>query len=835
MIVTSHRRLSRQLQRAYDHALSSSGTRVWESPDILPLDAWLRRAWNDVAAQDPITTPVLLNRFQEDVLWRRAIRESPATDEGASDLLDIAATASAAARAWDLLHAWQLPLDASAFDESADTAAFLAWATFIRSALRENGWITSSQLAPALAERWKPDGPIEYAGFHDITPRDRSLLRAIGATEKAVVNTAAPSLRMAASVDQSAELEQAAQWARANLLNSKSSVSIGIGIAGLAQQRAAAERIFDDVLYPGLEFAPREGRPVFHISAGIPANDNSLIATALLVLGLQTGLPLAEAGALLRSPFLTLDAVGGAKLDAQLRRRRLQFVRFDDLRSHLPQWNWTHEVPHSARPSEWSALFSKLVTASGWPGARSRHHGENEAIEFWKELLSSLASLDIVLPSLSYDAAFAQLRSIAHRSRLREDPGDDAPVQVLDLEEAADSLPGLRFNALWVAGLHSGAWPNPARPVPFLPLELQHAAGIPQSSAERECKRARQITRLLEIAAPEVVFSCPQIAGEEQLRMSPLIEKHLPDMLPDMKKGESVLLQIAESAALLEMGSAEAPPLPAGTEIPGGARLLEDQAACPFRAFAVHRLGARELDEWEIGVSPRERGGAVHHALEWIWKELKTQDALLNLDRHALRELIETAAEKGLHNSHAPERFQRLEHRRLTELLTEWLETEKQRRPFAVVESESDHKAVLGGLILNIRPDRVDRYSDGSHAILDYKTSKDLDAKQWDGERPAAPQLPLYAVKGGYNVSEVMFAKLTAADVKSIARSGRELIESIPAWAGVLETLAGEFVAGRAAVDPHRGAKTCEFCRLPALCRVAELGYPMADPKNEDA
>ena len=74
-----------------------------------------------------------------------------------------------------------------------------------------------------------------------------------------------------------------------------------------------------------------------------------------------------------------------------------------------------------------------------------------------------------------------------------------------------------------------------------------------------------------------------------------------------------------------------------------------------------------------------------------------------------------------------------------------------------------------------------------------------------------------------------MFAKLTALEVKKIARSGPELQQSLHDWENVLETLARDFVAGHAAVDPREGRKTCQNCKLPELCRVAELGYPVTD------
>jgi hypothetical protein len=67
---------------------------------------------------------------------------------------------------------------------------------------------------------------------------------------------------------------------------------------------------------------------------------------------------------------------------------------------------------------------------------------------------------------------------------------------------------------------------------------------------------------------------------------------------------------------------AELPPISTEESTRGGARLLELQAACPFRAQAEVRLGARALEEPAMGVDAAERGDLVHAALARLWSEL---------------------------------------------------------------------------------------------------------------------------------------------------------------------------------------------------------------------
>ena len=42
-------------------------------------------------------------------------------------------------------------------------------------------------------------------------------------------------------------------------------------------------------------------------------------------------------------------------------------------------------------------------------------------------------------------------------------------------------------------------------------------------------------------------------------------------------------------------------------------------------------------------------------------------------------------------------------------------------------------------------------------------------------------------------------------------------------WSAALLNLAEDFLHGDAQVDPKDGRKTCRFCAMPGLCRVAEL------------
>ncbi len=84
---------------------------------------------------------------------------------------------------------------------------------------------------------------------------------------------------------------------------------------------------------------------------------------------------------------------------------------------------------------------------------------------------------------LAPTAALAQLERIAHETIFQPD-GGDPPVQVLGMLEAN----ALTFDHVWVMGLTAEAWPPPMQTNPLLPIELQHAAGMPGASATTELR-----------------------------------------------------------------------------------------------------------------------------------------------------------------------------------------------------------------------------------------------------------------------------------------------------------------------------------------------------------
>jgi probable DNA repair protein len=354
-----------------------------------------------------------------------------------------------------------------------------------------------------------------------------------------------------------------------------------------------------------------------------------------------------------------------------------------------------------------------------------------------------------------------------------------------------------------------------------------------------------------------VVFCFPSAEGDRTLAPSPLLAALAagdPQRLGLARWTDyRTLLHRARDLESLEDIAAR--PLAPGVAFAGGARLIQDQAACPFRAFAAHRLGATGLEEPHEGLDARERGRLLHAAAAQVWVALRSSRQLAALGEQTLAEEVRRSVELALARwrsrraSVFQERFLALERGRLEALVHEWLVLERQRAPFEVLAVEEARSLQVGGVQLELRLDRIDRLEDGGELLLDYKTGP-ARVGRWFDPRPNEPQLPLYALSREVAPAGLAFARVARGECAFAGLAERADIAPgiatfAPAkdraddWAGQLDawrqTLAGlgeQFRSGVVTVDPKHYPNTCDTCQLRTLCRVEELFDRVPEPDD---
>jgi len=863
-LLTPDLRQSRIFRRLHDRAQTAAGRMVWRSAQVMPFDGWLALQWRDAAAlRDDLPQPLPAVALRW--LWRR---QAGADAPGLLDPIELGARARAS---WLRLRAHGGSLgDIAQFPLTRDQQAFAAWARGAEAELRARNACDPADLARLLAAADAlpaPGPPLLLAGFRRLTPVQSTLLAALAARGWSV-DRVEPSADGNVTWRYEApdpESERAAMldWMRTRLVQQPDGLHAMV-VPDLDSQRGAIERALEAALQPELEL-PDAGRRerVFDLAGGAPLAAHPVVESALAAI--QTAL--GQLNATLASRLLRSTSLAGAqsereariRLDVELRSAQgIAVSAADALAARAAAGDaplfaaaLTRAVAALNGPLRrgavaWAEGFGACLAAWGWPGEPALDSHAFQAARHFRESLRELAALAVVAPELGGAQALDELRRLA-AAPFQPESGEPA-VFVLDAYED----PGVRFDSLWVAGLTAAAWPRPVAIDPLLPIEIQRRLGMPCASAGDCVEEARSIIASWQAQAKHLVLSWPRRENDTDVDSSPLLP--VAAGLLERPPPQATRERLVHAAAVLEPLAEDAAPPLAGAAARGGARVLELQSQCPFRAFAQLRLRAEPLEEPQAGLDRRLRGIVLHRALQRFWAELGSQQALLQLDADARDTRVAAAIDRSLAEvlpAGSGIRSARLERDWQRLAISHLLELERKRPPFTVVETERELNGTIGGLQLRLRVDRVDRVGD-ELVVIDYKSGA-VRRAPWRGARMEAPQLPLYAVLHPGEPAAIAIAELDAggADFIGVCRSEGMIATLEPAaqfeltedrergfdwqairqrWYAWLERLAHDHAAGHAEVDPKLAADTCRYCHLGALCRVAA-----ADPEETAA
>jgi probable DNA repair protein len=656
----------------------------------------------------------------------------------------------------------------------------------------------------------------------------------------------------------------------------------------LHERRRELEWHLAEILTPGSGATGKQNKP-WNISIGAPLIRLPMIKIAFDLLKLlKINVDIQDITRVLRSPWLRgaekernnralLEKRLLEKYPRQLKLSEAEF-RSRELRTHdryheaLPEeehtaqaWNspvfntilktllrFRAENRGKKAASAWAEAFDHLLADVGWPladetGSTSLEHDENwQALRAWREALHELASLDAVNAPFGLTTAISQLKQVC-REKPFQAKTPSTSIQVLGLYE----VNGLRFDHLWVLGMNADTWPSTARPNPFIPGKLQIEASMPRSSPQRELAVAQTITQRLLKTAPDCVFSYPARLEGEDLLPSPLLENLEIEEINALPAWHGdTWRKVVSDADKPRVQTLTMPGKLVHPTARGGSSILENQALCPFRAFASNRLGAEGLETPADGISAMLHGSLVHSVLEHFWQETISRANLLQLEGAALENRVRkhvervTTSDRSLNQRPA---FRGVEAGRIQRHVVNYLELEKERGPFEAVGFEQVIHTRIEGQAIRLVIDRVDRLPSGDEVIIDYKTGT-KQPRKWFGERPEDPQLPLYAITAENPPAAVVFGiiredgceykgvvtrtglipGLPPKETKTtsyLVEAGRQMPETIDEWRQVLHRLMADFLAGHAAIDPKNGPVTCRdsYCELHSLCRVGEL------------
>ena len=870
-LLTQGLRLARAIKAAAVAERIAEGASVTRPPQVYTVDGWLEMAWRQQVELGALPPRRLLDRVGERWLWQQIIA-ADLESRGGFRLIrpsGAAEQASQARQQW-LMYGGEIHnrTQLASFGLEADCAAFDRWRREFDRKLEQLSSCTRADVYRALLQLKSTEKrPVALCHVLELPPLTRQALEHLAIISAPVPEVsgdfvAIPAARYATRRE---ELSAVAAWAVER--HRDESGHTAIVLLDFARDRRELEYFlrqqFDCL---GARYA---ALPV-NFSTGMPLSDTPLFRDALMGLRLAgsdgaTVFSRSEVLALLRSPFLSgdeePDGTAMLRLRTALTELMSETIDWRDLthlaqtftpESHLARVLSTlataRDTRGRCRPSEWLEVARRQLRLWGWPGSRPLDSLEYQQFERLEASFDDLILLDEVAGVIPFSRFIALWESVL-QDRIFQPKTPNSAIQVLGFHEAV----GLSFDALWLCGAQSDVLPEPPKLLPFLPVRLQRDLGIPLGDRKLCERRAKTLLNSLRHTHASVRVSCAR-------------QQEGVDLLP------SILLQLSEAseAAVPAQDSPEHWPQPicleaiheAAAEVEGdavrfggGAAVLTNQSNCPFRAWITHRLGPEMVAEPAFGLTPAERGTVVHDALRHIWSQLGDSAALYSMGRPERLAAVHTAVQEALGSleSRARRRHRSvrkrvgsacldLEAERVGALLLDWLALEGTRQgEFRVIEQEDSHELQVGSLTLTLRPDRIDRLSDGRHLVIDYKTGA-VKRSSWLGDRPADPQLALYALLDDC-VAGLAFGRVHHEGVEYIFlgedlglggkptplenQTGQHEDAVIKDWSTLrelwrsrLEDLAEGYTRGEAIIDPLPGA--CRYCSLGSVCRFTE-------------
>jgi len=845
-VVTANRRLARELANAYGKLQIQAGKVAWRSPRIGAWSDWLREQIATAEISNPV--PTQINAHQSRVLWERCLRR-----EVSDPLLNMGMLVRQAKESWTRLNEFGVGLaECEAAAQGRDQKIFAAAARSYQSILDRENWIDEAATAGLLtsliaAEQAHVPEAILFAGFDRFVPQTESLLDALRSAGCKIDVASKPesgtSVELCSFENSDAEMRAAGLWAREQLLQSPGA-GVAIVATHLEQDAVRNARLVREGFAPGWQTSGQRYKAAVNVSYGRQLSTYPAIAAALLALRwLTEDLGTRHIGTLLRSLTIGAGDVGGrSRLEMLLRRAPdrnwspamvlAEFkgrLKADDATDWLARINVLNELrgelPVREIPSKWAILVDATLTKLNWPGSATLNSDEFQLLNRWKELLNDLARLELVIPSMTLAEVLRRLQHMAGDTVFQPE-SHGAIVQLLGPLEAA----GMEFDQLRVTGLSSANWPPAGRPSLLVSRDIQRQYKMPDAIPDDTVDYATRVLQRLLTSAEQCSCSFPEADGDAEQDVTGLLANSSIAVTDPVDDPGWHAKNLVKSNNTESQGPDPAPPVKQDEMVSGGAATIQNQLLEPFSAFAFGRLGIRTLPGIVSGLAPSLRGTLIHDALHELYIELPAQTEILKWTEPELHQRISTATRKVFrkHEQNADPMLQQLfalERKRVITLLQAVVMLDRGRDPFQVGNTEGALDVVVSGVRLSLRIDRLDRLSDGSLVILDYKTGARKRFLDRSGD-PNDMQLVVYASAVEETVAGLGLVNIDSRGV-AIDAAGRDFTPKLDwdvelgRWKSQVSNAAAELQLGDVRVDALQSVDSARTLGL--LTRIGEL------------
>jgi ATP-dependent helicase/nuclease subunit B len=397
-----------------------------------------------------------------------------------------------------------------------------------------------------------------------------------------------------------------------------------------------------------------------------------------------------------------------------------------------PKLEWAQ----ASRPANLAAFAQALAGAADLLAGTNAWRGQDGRAT--ADMIAELqASPQAQRMAVSGEDGAAILRQLLDSQRIRPAYGGHPRVFIWGLLEARLQQADL----VVLGGLNEGVWPAAPAPDPWLAPKIRANLGIPGLEF-RIGLAAHDFASAL--GAPDVLITrarrdgrSPTVASRFWLRLNAMSGGLARDV-----RLERLALALDDPGPARPVGRPQ--PCPPASARPKriSVTAVDRLKADPFAFYAQAMLELRSIDPVDDDHTARWKGTAVHDVFQrWLQDDDCDPDKLAP---RALRLLADEAIHPMLRALWQP---------RLMEAI-DWiaeLERANQAQGRSPLRAEIKGEAVIAGITVQGRADRIDRFADGGVAVIDYKTGKPPSQKAVDaGFALQLGLLGLIARAGGF-------------------------------------------------------------------------------------
>jgi len=527
------------------------------------------------------------------------------------------------------------------------------------------------------------------------------------------------------------------------------------------------------------------------------------------------------------------DAIASLKSNEQL------LLWLNKLESHMREFTnmmaSKHETPFPEMLTCHIRMAEALATTVDESGAARLWQGEagEAASEFLNNLLQS--SRDI--PPLSPEHYVSLLGTLLKSQTVRSRYGTHPRLSILGQIEARLYCADMVI----LGGLNEGTWPDLPAHDPWMSRPMRKKFGLP--SPEKSISLAAH-DFVQAGTAPEVIITrarkvdgTPTVPARWLLRLETVLKA------VGLEWPEAPALKYRQWVKDLDTPAAVTPILRPAPMPPVEARprqlsvtQIESWMRDPYQIYARYVLRLKALDPVDADPGGAERGTFIHAALE---KFIKTFPDALPLDAE---KQLSNFGRAALSEMRIPQEVEAFWWPRFEKIVVEFIRQEHEWReevkPYLTETSGKWQFEAKGGpFVLTGKADRIDKFRDGSYAIIDYKSG--FTPENNAVKSGLSPQLPLEALIlecGGFDkitagkVNELVYWKVTGSgqkpvEKKSVKPKDYSVGEMIADAATGLQELVERFddPATPYLSQPHADAKP-RFSDYEHLARTKEWG-----------